>query len=699
MRHIFHLNKPAEKNPSKKFSDGAIAGNGDLSVVWGGTSDRVHLCIGKCDFWNANCLVKSEHRGGKASLGLIEILLPEFSYSPYEVEQDVDRALLTGHYQYQNFDATLQVTVCAEENTILLEMDRSFPGLSASVQLLPLTENGAITECDTKGDVQYTLRGFDSEETFFPTYALSAVRQVSRRKEGNRERIRWAVCVATNHDTAAYRNIVFDRLSSIDDEAFEKKQEIHARWWKDFWAKSGVSLPDEDLENHWYMGIYGMACCSRNKKFPPGLWGTYATSDLQGWFGDYHLNYNYQSPFYGLISSNHVELTDCYMAPIEDYMPIAKQFAKEYLGCRGVYYPVAIGPLGMESDVRPETKEHGHLFLGQKSNGAYCSVIPMMRWYSTLDQEYAKSVYPFLCEIGDFWEDFLAFEDGRYVIYNDNLNETRWFVGPDFIPPKGTFDQFNVILSLGLVRAVMKLLLDMSAALGIDEDRREKRQHILDHLSEVKTMEKNGISVLRGSEYDESNLNPLSLRYVFPAEQIGKYTTPELYEVAKNTLEMTGVWDHYNLFCEFYPTAARLGYDPERLIAHIRENIRNHQMPNGLFAFGGGGVENCAAIPKTVDEMLLQSNEHILRLFPCWDRTRDASFHGLRAYGAFVVDGSLNNGEIRAEIVSEKGSLLRLESPGEGYGVLYRGNTVPLTELITDFETECGEQITLFRMK
>ena len=699
MRHIFHLNKPAEKNPSKGFSDGAITGNGDLSVIWGGTSDRVHLYIGKSDFWNANGLVKSEHRGGKAPLGLIEILLPEFSHSSYEVEQDVDRALLTGHYQYKNFDATLQVTVCAEENTILLEMDRSSPGLSVSVQLLPLTENGAITECDSKGDVQYTLRGFDSEETFFPTYALSAVRQVSRRKEGNRERIRWAVCVATNHDTAAYRNIVFDRLSVIDDDAFEKKQKIHAHWWKDFWAKSGVSLPDEDLENHWYMGIYGMACCARNETFPPGLWGNYGTSDRQGWFGDYHLNYNFQSPFYALIPSNHVELTDCYMSPIKAYEPIAKRFAKEYMGCRGVYYPVSLGPLGMESDARPDTKEHGHLFLGQKSNGAYCSVIPMMRWYSTLDEEYAKSVYPFLCEVGDFWEDYLVFEDGRYVIYNDNLHETRWFSDSDYIPPKGTFDQINAILSLGLVRAVMKLLLDISAALGIDEDRREKRQHILDHLSEVKTVEKDGVPVLLEAEFDELKMDPLSLRYVFPAEQIGKYTTPELYEAAKNTLEMTGIWDHPNLFCEFYPTAARLGYDPERLIAHVREVIRTHQMPNGLFSFGGGGVENCAAIPKTVCEMLLQSNEHILRLFPCWDRTRDASFHGLRAYGAFVVDGSLNNGEIRAEIVSEKGSLLRLESPGEGYGVLYRGNTVPLTELITDLETVCGEQITLFRMK
>ena len=39
-----------------------------------------------------------------------------------------------------------------------------------------------------------------------------------------------------------------------------------------------------------------------------------------------------------------------------------------------------------------------HLFLGKKSNGAYCAVIPMMRWYAMRDPEYGKAVYPFLRE-------------------------------------------------------------------------------------------------------------------------------------------------------------------------------------------------------------------------------------------------------------------------------------------------------------
>ncbi len=695
MKHIFYLNESAKKVPGTVLPDGAITGNGDLSVIWAGSTDRVHLYIGKSDFWNSDGNAHHRPYGGMAPLGIIELLFPQFTHSPYQVEQDIDNARLTGYYTEGRFNATLTVTVCAEENTILLELDRTFPGLSASVTLLPLEGKDAITECGEMGEMSYTVRGFDSEYTRFPTYGISVLREISRSRNNSRERVRWAISVVTNHDTAAYRNTATEQVSCINDEDFENKLKDHSRWWRDFWSRSSVSLPDKDLENHWYMGLYVMACCSRNKKFPPGLWGSFGTADGQGWFGDYHLNYNYESPFYALTSANHVELTDCYLTPILDFLPKAKVYSRQYLGCRGAYYPVSIGPMGLETDVRAETKEHGHLFLGQKSNGAYAAVVPMMRWYSTRDEAYGKLIYPFLREIGDFWEDYLVYENEKYVIYNDALHEIEWWSGADFVPKH--FGEVNAILSLGLVCMVMKLLIDLSKNLNIDCDRIGKWQHILDHLSEAKTEDKDGSPVLLESYNEGLKMDPLSLRYMFPAEQIGKYSTPELYRAARNTLEKTAIWDHGNMFCEFYIIAARLEYPPEMLISHIRDNIKNHQLPNGLFSFFGGGIENSASILGTVNEMLLQSNEHILRLFPCWDKSRDASFCGLRAYGAFVVDGSVKDGEIHAQIQSEKGEMLRIERPDENYSVIYRGKTVPLDDRITEFETIPGELITLIR--
>ena len=50
----------------------------------------------------------------------------------------------------------------------------------------------------------------------------------------------------------------------------------------------------------------------------------------------------------------------------------------------------------------------------------------LMRFYSTYDRSYAQRVYPFLLEVGNFWEDYLKFENGRYVVYDDCIGE----VGP-----------------------------------------------------------------------------------------------------------------------------------------------------------------------------------------------------------------------------------------------------------------------------
>ncbi len=690
--HIFQINTPPETTPSNSMPDGAVTGNGDLSVVWAGTTDRIRLFVGKSDFWKADGSAYSGVWGGISPLGIIEILLPQFPYSPYRVEQDMDRAKLTGYYQTEHFDAKLTAMVCACENTILLELDRSFPGLSASVNLLPLEGNDATVESGETGDMRYTLRGFDSPSLHFPTYGMCVLREISRIRSENREVIRWAVCVETNHDTASYRKQVYARARCLNNREFDLKINAHERWWNDFWSKSGVQLSDPVLEKYWYTGLYTMACCARNDKFPPGLWGNFATSDGMRWFGDYHLNYNYEAPFYALTASNHTELTDCYMSPLLDFIPYGKKYAKEYLGCRGIYYPVAIGPLGMETDLRPDTKEHGHLFLGQKSNATYAAVIPMMRWYATRDTEYAKKVYPYLRELADFWEDYLVYRDGKYYTYNDTVNEVRWFSGPDYMPKR--FNDINSVISLGLVRMLMNLLIDIATNLSVDAERLEKWTDIAANLGPVKTIEEDGVEILSSAD-NYSNLNSLSLRYVFPSGQIGKYSTPKLHTVARNTLDKVAAWDSENTFCEFYPAAARVEVEPGQLTGHIKKIIDERGLENGFFRFQGGGIENSAAIVQTVNEMLMQSYEHIIRLFPCWDRTQDASFHGLRAYGAFIVNASVKNGEISAEIVSEKGQPLRLERPAEGYHVFYRGKKQLLCEPVTEFETVPGEHITL----
>ncbi len=692
--HILTILQPAKATPSRALSDGAITGNGDVTAVLAGTADRIHLYIGKADFWKADGRVDTEYPGGLAPLGLAEILLPHLAYAEYHAEQNMDKAQITLDLTEGKLSAHLTITVCAGENTVLIELDRTHPMVSASLALIPLEGSEAVIVSGREEDVRYTIRGFDTPECRFPTYGICAVRQISRTAADGRERIVWAMTVRTNHDTAAYKAQAIERAQTIDEAACRKLLADHEHWWADFWSRSGVELPDRQLELYWYAGLYSIACCTRNKKFPPGLWGAYSTADGMGWFGDYHLNYNYEAPFYALTACNHPELLECYAAPLNDYLPIAKRYAKEFLGISGSYFPVALGPLGLETDLRPETKEHGHLFHGQKSNGAYAAVVPMMHWYATRDTEFAKrEYYDFLLSVAEFWENYLVFEDGRYHIYNDALNECGWYSSPDHLPTG--HDDKNPVVSRGLVRMVMKLMIDLSGELGLDTEKIPKWQDILDHLPAADTFERDGKTYLRAIDGAE-DIRELSLEAMYPAGAIGKYSTPDLYEAVINNHKHLSIWDSHNRFCSYYPMAARMEYPAEEIIGHIHEMIEKHGLPNGMFRFAGGGLEDSTAIPATVGEMLLQSYEGILRFFPVWDRTGDTAFHGFRTYGAFVVDARLENGRIRADIRSEKGMPLTVESPGEGYTlVMSDGRQIPLNEKFVTVETAAGETVKL----
>ena len=234
--HILTIREPAKAVPSNKLSDGAITGNGDVTAVLAGSADRVHIYIGKADFWKADGVVeKGKLLGGPVPLGLVEILLPHLAYADYKVEQNIDKAYIKLDLTERGFGASLKITACAEENTFIFELDRSHPMVSASIALLPLEGNDAINISGSEQDVIYSIRGFDAPELRFPSYGICALRQISRTVGDGRERIVWALTVRTNHDTAAYKRQAIEYVRDLDGRACDKLLKDHAAWWQRFW--------------------------------------------------------------------------------------------------------------------------------------------------------------------------------------------------------------------------------------------------------------------------------------------------------------------------------------------------------------------------------------------------------------------------------------------------------------------------------
>ncbi|MCG8403190.1 MAG: hypothetical protein MJA84_16595, partial [Firmicutes bacterium] len=51
-------------------------------------------------------------------------------------------------------------------------------------------------------------------------------------------------------------------------KGYEKMMATHCEWWKNFWDKSSISLPDKMFEKQWYLTNYLFGSCSR-KGAPP----------------------------------------------------------------------------------------------------------------------------------------------------------------------------------------------------------------------------------------------------------------------------------------------------------------------------------------------------------------------------------------------------------------------------------------------
>lgn len=682
MKHTVYINKKPVRTGKHSTPDGAICGNGDVGVVLGEYERCPALYIGKSDFWYGS--EDSNFNGGIKPVGILKINIPTKIYNDYYVEQRIDEGELFCRFSGENQKA--EILIFASHNNNAVWIDVSFPQGENAVccDFIPFEFDYGTLDKKEIDNVKVFTTKFDGKNLLFETELTLAV---SEKLCGNK-----CFCAVTLNSNHNGETCEFEEAS---EENFEKEREENGKWWKKFYAKSSFTASDSFLENNWYASQYLLAVCALNNDFSPGLYGNFITKDSVNWSGDYHLNYNYQGSFYGACTSNHVELTDCYASPILDLRERGKDFSKKYLNQSGVFYPVGIGPKGMITERSDEVWEK--MFLGQRSNAVHATDIMIMRWYATYDTDYAKKIYPYFLDVADFWEKYLEKRDGIYNVVHDAIHEIPYYKD-DFDPEeyKTEINEENNLLTLGLLRMFFKCLIDISVELGEDEQRRSLWEDIVDNLHEFPTYIRNGKQVFRyttnGTDWNDSNT--LCIQHIYPCGQIGLNSDEEMLEISRNTFFSDDRWNDGNGGCSYFPCAARLGIAPKLIIEKMKKNFNKFQLPNMLLLHGGGCLENSSVASATLNEMVLQSYEGIIRIFPDWDFDIDCSFENLRADGAFLVTASVRNGKIGTVIIkSEKGRKLRIVNPF-GRAVLKVGKSETVSdEKIIDISLPKGETV------
>ncbi len=556
------------------------------------------------------------------------------------------------------------------------------------------------------------------------------------------------IAVATSNEAADPTSKAILLLDNAEEKTIATVEKGHKDWWANFWSKSFVHLSDNYIENIYYIRRYLMGSSSRGKypaPFNGSLWTT--NYDHHQWVTPHH--WNTQESYWGLAAQNDCELLLPYIETYFNMIPQAQALAKKK-GARG-------GLLVTEA----------HDFSGgmvsanwgnMTTNYTPASQIGKIMWeyYAyTKDRKYLeKTIYPFIKEAAEFYLNFLQWDEEKdeYFIFPAQPYEHEW-----------TSQLKNTITDRYMIESLFKNCITAANDLGVDKSKIKQWEHVLAHLWEPPINEIPGIGKVFGSAFTEAGepypLHQKSLVYhfdapttaVFPAGVLGldQKGTP-YFDIAK-TIALNHPKDR-NAITPGAIVSARLGLGNkvlERLqcsinyLQHFTQGLFYNidhwycssryygKVPNGelytqrdymydsrsLYNSKSGGnsgfrtrpfvqcgMETLGIIGTAVNEMLLQSHEGKIKVFPAIPDKFSAAFT-LRAEGAFMVSSVIDSMNVIpfVEVESLVGGKCRIQNPwgnNEVQVVTTTNRKVPVKidkKSVISFDTNKGESYLIIK--
>ena len=461
----------------------------------------------------------------------------------------------------------------------------------------------------------------------------------------------------------------------------------HEQAWRDFWARSGVALADRDLQHWWYRMLYFARTVSQpGGRFPAALMPPLAT-DKTPWHADFHFNYNSWQPFWSVISANHPELADPWIAYVDRLLPRAQWQAKEIFDCEGVYY--SISHFLHEPDPA-SCKSVNKRSVVMNPWGMTIGMVGMTAqnlWHKHLcdpDRAYLEAkIYPSLREAARFYLSFMK-QCGKDAA-------GKILLGPSFSPEHGAMGIDNCPFDIAYVHYTFDAFDKASKELGKDRALAAECLAMKALLADYPVaLDPNGKPVVVdwvGCKYREVELHSLTVPVVpvFPAEQVTWFSPEPVKDLFRHTIK-DAIHSGNNSQVILNIAKARLSM-PEA-VADTKVWFKSRELPNGLFVWQGHEhgtfMPESIGVAAVVTEFLMQSVGDIIRVFPCWPKEQNAKFTNLRAQGGFLVSAEQKDGKVtKLEITSTVGGTLRVLNPWSGQvveRVTQPGQRVTVTE-------------------
>lgn len=492
------------------------------------------------------------------------------------------------------------------------------------------------------------------------------------------------------------------RVEEALASGYDKVLKPHLQWWKGFWGKSKVELPDAAIQQHYELVQYFYGAASRRGAPPIPLQGVWTADEgkLPPWKGDYHHDLNTQLTYWAYLTPDHLDEGLSFLDFLWDLLPAARNFARDFYGTPGACLPGVAAldgqPLGGWSQ-----------YTVVPSNSAWLAHSFYMHWRHTMDKGFLRErAYPWCAEVGRCLEAILQpGADGRLKLTLSSSPEFFDNTIKAWMTPNTTYD-------LALLRWLFGALAEMACELG-ETDAAAGWSGILTKLDDFATA---GGGQFEGSlmlspdqALTETHrhmshmmpIHPLGLMHVEGSDRDRRVIGATLSQA---DYLGTGLWCGYS-FSWMSCIAARAG-QPEKarnmLETYLKTTVsRNGFHLNGdyknqgtsLFKYRPFTLEGNFAAAQAVHEMLLQSWGGKVRVFPAVSSLwRDVAFENWRAEGAFRVSARREAGKtVAVRVAAEVDGKLRLADPFDGAKIKWSLRGVKHVGTVYELQMNAGQ--------
>jgi hypothetical protein len=394
----------------------------------------------------------------------------------------------------------------------------------------------------------------------------------------------------------------------------------HRTWWHDYWPQSFVSLPDTRLESFYAIQMYKLGAATRADRPAIDLMGPWFRSTPWAaiWW-----NLNIQLTYSPLYTANRLSLGESLTTMLTTHQLNLVNNAPHHLRADSAF---------ISRTSSYDLKGYGwYVEFGSLTWALHSH---WLQYRYSMDERHLRDLFPLLRRSVNYMMHQL--EPGP-----DGTLHFKKDISPEY-DTQATDTNYN----LSLLRWGLQTLLAANDLLRADDPLAPRWREVQAQLAPYPVDPATGLMIGRDVPLAMSHRHYSHLLMIYPL-YLMNWDQPENRPLIEKSLDhwisFKGALQGYS-----YTGAAALkaqmgrGDDAAKLLDQF---LDGYAKPNTMYLEAGPVIETPLAGASTVHEMLLQSWGGKIRVFPAVPASwPDATFHQLRAEGAFLVSASRRAG-------------------------------------------------------